>query len=386
MPGNFSHGPALDMLPSKTVLSNLIQCLYQAASDPVLWGDFLNAISGVTNSSSAALLVHDASNNQHSLVKQFGIDPADTRRYYIDRKDLQDIWTHRALSVSHTGWTGLSESQSDPRELVASPFYNECLKKVDIYRGMFGVIQRAGPVLANIALYRPRNRPAFGSPDIELLQLLMPHLRLAFQLHFRLADLQSKSSIIDQAMEMLPSAVFFLTASGKILHMNQNAAAILARRDGLLAKRNELVANHPKQCAELQNLIKSAVNTSPDCVARAAGAMLIPRRAQPPLQIFVGPLGTLKHGFLQDAVAIAFVVDPSRPISSKHESLSALFGLTPAESRVAILLAEGKSLADISGIIGVSRNTVKSQMASIYSKTGTSRQSQMVRLLFEIPG
>jgi DNA-binding CsgD family transcriptional regulator len=59
--------------------------------------------------------------------------------------------------------------------------------------------------------------------------------------------------------------------------------------------------------------------------------------------------------------------------------------LTPAECRVAILLADGHSPATIAEMVGVSRNTLKTQMSSIYGKTGTSRQAQLVRLLLQLP-
>ena len=50
-----------------------------------------------------------------------------------------------------------------------------------------------------------------------------------------------------------------------------------------------------------------------------------------------------------------------------------------------MLLADGHSLTAITEMIGVSRNTVKSQLSSIYGKTGTSRQAQLVRLLLQLP-
>ncbi len=68
-----------------------------------------------------------------------------------------------------------------------------------------------------------------------------------------------------------------------------------------------------------------------------------------------------------------------------REVLFGLFGLTPAECRVAMLLTDGHAPRQIGQLLGVSRNTLKSQLASIYSKTGTSRQSQVVRLISRLP-
>jgi DNA-binding CsgD family transcriptional regulator len=83
--------------------------------------------------------------------------------------------------------------------------------------------------------------------------------------------------------------------------------------------------------------------------------------------------------------AVVFISDPAQRERPKQEVLRAFFGLTPAEARVAMMLGDGNSPREIGQRLGVSSNTVKSQLASIYSKTGTSRQAQLVRLLMNLP-
>jgi DNA-binding CsgD family transcriptional regulator len=61
-----------------------------------------------------------------------------------------------------------------------------------------------------------------------------------------------------------------------------------------------------------------------------------------------------------------------------------LFGLTPAECRVALLLADGKSPKEIAGTLCVTAHTMKSHLSSIFSKTSTSGQVQLMRLLTQL--
>jgi DNA-binding CsgD family transcriptional regulator len=100
----------------------------------------------------------------------------------------------------------------------------------------------------------------------------------------------------------------------------------------------------------------------------------------------VAPARSLQLGTQRSAAAIAFVIDAAQRIRPRNEILRSLFGLAPAECRLALLLGDGKSLSEISQELGVSRNTLKTQIASIYAKTGASRQSQLVRLLLQFPG
>jgi len=111
----------------------------------------------------------------------------------------------------------------------------------------------------------------------------------------------------------------------------------------------------------------------------------IARRTGSSLFITITPVRDLDPHQPDAVAAIAFISDPQRRKRPRSETLSALFGLSPAESRVTILLADGKSLAEISQLLGVTRNTVKTQLSSIFSKTKTARQSQLIRLLAELP-
>ncbi len=51
---------------------------------------------------------------------------------------------------------------------------------------------------------------------------------------------------------------------------------------------------------------------------------------------------------------------------------------------VALLLGDGHGPPVIASMIGVTANTLKTQLASIYRKTGTSRQAQLVRVLSQL--
>lgn len=61
------------------------------------------------------------------------------------------------------------------------------------------------------------------------------------------------------------------------------------------------------------------------------------------------------------------------------------FGLTRAEARVAGLLAEGESPADIGLILGLSMGTIRTHLRMIASKLGATRQSEVVRMLTRLP-
>ena len=77
--------------------------------------------------------------------------------------------------------------------------------------------------------------------------------------------------------------------------------------------------------------------------------------------------------------------DPERGPQTPAALLHALFGLTPAEARVASALAAGQDLEGIRAALGVGRETVRTHLRRIYEKTDTRRQAELVRLLHTLP-
>ena len=78
-------------------------------------------------------------------------------------------------------------------------------------------------------------------------------------------------------------------------------------------------------------------------------------------------------------MALIHLVDPAQPRVKMIDALVQLFGLTPAEARIAALIANGQSIQDIVSSTGNSSNTVRSQLRAIFSKLGVRRQSQLIR-------
>jgi DNA-binding CsgD family transcriptional regulator len=80
------------------------------------------------------------------------------------------------------------------------------------------------------------------------------------------------------------------------------------------------------------------------------------------------------------------VTDLEAEVSLPEQRLRDLFGLTPAETRVALALFDGLSPADAATGLGVSFHTVRNQLVRIFEKTGTNRQTELVRLMMRAVG
>jgi DNA-binding CsgD family transcriptional regulator len=58
-----------------------------------------------------------------------------------------------------------------------------------------------------------------------------------------------------------------------------------------------------------------------------------------------------------------------------------LFDLTPAEGELALLLSSGQTLDEAAESLGIRKNTARAHLRSIFSKTGVSRQTELIHVL-----
>jgi DNA-binding CsgD family transcriptional regulator len=83
-----------------------------------------------------------------------------------------------------------------------------------------------------------------------------------------------------------------------------------------------------------------------------------------------------------------FAILISNPGSSPRASaplLQALFQFTPVESTIAVLMMASLSTAAIAAELTITKNTLRDHLKSMFAKTGTRNQSQLLHTLLRCP-
>ena len=231
----------------------------------------------------------------------------------------------------------------------------------------------------------PSGATALAPDWQDVLQALLPLLQRVVRLYLVIGDSERRRRIAEHVLETSGVGVILVDSAGAVITVNAAAHAIMARtrvlgiHDGRLrASRQtdqQLLLGHIRQKAEQQ----SALGADPGCYA--AFALL---RDDHPLPVTVmvrpgPPFGPVSAPLRRTATVI--LRDPARRLRLAAPDLEQLFDLSPAEARLAQLLADGLSMEEAALQLGVSRNTVRSQLQSVFAKTGTNRQGDLVRLL-----
>lgn len=200
-------------------------------------------------------------------------------------------------------------------------------------------------------------------------------------LHSGFSKLKARAGAIETALNMLAVGVIFIGPDGEMVLVNSKAEELLRHGDGLRLVHSRLSADLHVEASRLQALISGAMQTSNGKGLSTGGTILISRKSGRPLSVTVAPLRNLTVGIGQQPCAILFVSDPEQNVELPADLLCRCYRLTMAEARLTMLLLEGHSLKETADLCGVTYNTAKSQLKSIFSKTQVQRQSELVKLL-----
>jgi DNA-binding CsgD family transcriptional regulator/PAS domain-containing protein len=270
-------------------------------------------------------------------------------------------------------------------ELIASDYYQHYLQPVDLFRILGVDTIEPGGMLARLRFSRRRSEPCFGDRDRQLLTLVTPHLQRATEVYAKLSRTTSERDTYAQAVDQLSVATIILDEQGKLLNHNSVGEALLEEADGLYLHNLQLRIKNLDINQKLQDAIERVVEAQQRGAASIVRALRVPRSTgRADLGMVIRPVATSQWNEGQSSPCVAlFISDPDLRESASQQILTDLFNLTPAEANLAILLARGLNLAEVSQTQEISQHTARAQLKSIFAKTGVSRQAELVRLILK---
>ena len=188
-----------------------------------------------------------------------------------------------------------------------------------------------------------------------------------------------------EAFNAVPIGMIITDENARILHLNRTAEDLVQQGRGLVIHNGMLSAKTKSDATRLRQTIGDVVSEAR--LGRGARPRALPlhRFAEMhPLSIVIKPMWCPDGGDPRKRIgplANLIVADPDRRMEAPADLLRPFFDLTPAESVVLEQLVHGLTLQEIADTSGTSRNTVRNQLHIVFEKTGTSRQSELIKLV-----
>jgi DNA-binding CsgD family transcriptional regulator len=184
----------------------------------------------------------------------------------------------------------------------------------------------------------------------------------------------------------LPMGVLIVDATGKVLAQNTVARETLDARDGLSLQQGRVVAAKPAESAKLHDVVREVCRRAERTAEVTARALRVSRPSgRPAFQLFVAPLRPWDIvGARESPTAVLLITDAGHPMQTWREVLRA-YGLTEAETQVALLSLQGSRIDEIAKRRGTSRHTARAHMKRVLTKLGAECQADLVRILLTGP-
>ncbi|CAN7485686.1 PAS domain-containing protein [Acidovorax sp. LjRoot38] len=271
--------------------------------------------------------------------------------------------------------------QLDRATLDRAPIYTEFLAELRM-RHTLGIPLRDGASSRDfLGFIRHLDQPPFGSEEQTLVTSLVPHLVRANKLRYRANQLAVQAALGAAALDALPQALAVVDAGLHVRYANAAAEHVFAGQTRFTSCQGVLHASDPESQRLLEHRVAEACRSGDFAragIVRIASSEhcggecfvhILPLRAS-------HPLAAALH-----AVPYALLVWSSTLAVKTVEHICTALGLTETEARLALMLAQGRTVKDFAQAQGCSWHTARTHAKNLLTKTGCHRQAEIVQLL-----
>jgi DNA-binding CsgD family transcriptional regulator len=361
-------------------LSKLIGSIYDCALDASRWEQTLADIRDALSCETAVLSLVDLRHNRFLINRTVGIEP-----YWLEEQAKHVPEISARLTEEYASRLSLDEPHVISRHLPhgyveTSRYFQDCLKPQGLVDIINYILMQTPARIAAFGAARHERQGIISDREIELGGLLLPHIRRAVTISDVLDARTIEHARMAETLAALRCAVVLADARGMILYANTSAEHMLRNGGPIGGPGGVLQAKASAAAAELRSAIKLAAQDEPG-IGKTGLAILLTDPDAPPVYAHVLPLtGSNVRTRLQPAAVAAVFVGAPPDERKGAELAAATFRLTPAETRVLASLLAGRTLAETATALGIATGTAKTHLENIFSKTGVTRQADLIRL------
>ena len=233
-------------------------------------------------------------------------------------------------------------------------------------------------------IYRFVRHPGQEDIDHEILSrlaVLNRHLWRAINLQNRINGLDQALARSNSVFDLMDFGLVLFRADNAVSFCNRAARRMIEEEDGIAIERNGLLLGDRAAQRALSEIFK-AEETRLLPISTRTGGLRLPRPSgKRPYTLLVTPVPAHAAEQLAGVNMVVFIFDPEDKAVNAVKLFVSAYDLTPAEATLAHELARGTTLDEYAAQRGVTRNTAKWHLQSIFEKTETSRQTELVSLL-----
>ncbi len=378
----------------KAVSGSVLDAIYAAASGMAPWADAMAALNEDLDTSGMQLVVVDPKQGRliRSEQPSAGVKAELVDAVFEHVREWHRHDPHMLETAKRPIGELMNTSVSFPRaEYAQHLFYREFWHAFDVRALVASKIAEDPDSIAMIAMARQHSLPPFSPDDLQLFADYVAHLVRAYRIWRHLEKDRADAAMGSKLMEASARPMILVDADLKVLRKNSAADLLLEEyADVVYIDQNRLRCRNGAVMAELE----AAIRSQPTSAATGDGAegrryalrlsgrhnegrtLLCSLWSMRP-ELTMGVFGREEH-FLMTMTA------PADHLSADPLFLGSMFNLTPAEARLAAAMVTGRPLKEIAQSFDLSVETLRSQLKSMFRKTQTDSQGDLIALLHRV--
>ena len=378
----------------KKDFSDIIDHIYSAVGKPDAWTALVAELCSMLNATIGIWVAPGQGQRDQSFYAAFN-HAESAARAYSDHWWQHDVWLQAGYrkNLVRTGVVVTGTELVSTAELHASVFYRDFLSTIAIEHFLVVVVEDdsnpednaaefANVLPTHISFFRPPDAAPFTQADKAVLTSLHPYLRRAFHMDCQWRAMQEQLNVFHTSVNSMDFGVAFIDAAYRVRHANASIDK-LARKLWPGAVKGIAGALRQPANEQLQDLVRAAAAGQGGAIKlqrvngeQAFEAVAIAMTATNP--------GASLAGRVRASVLL-MIVDSARRPDAAAEFLGKAFDLSRSELRLLPMLIQGLSPTDIAQTLTLKLPTVRSQLSSIFAKTGTARQQDLIALAGNMP-
>jgi len=351
--------------------------IYAAVEDDRAFDGLAGQVAAACNTRSA-IFVNLMKDGRPSLV-QTNYWPDALMLEYRQHFIHADPWTETAIAIGRFGRAAALDAAMAPEDFAQTAIYNDLVRVHGDDTGRcLGVMPALGREGLMMAIHRAATDTAFTVREEQRLNEVYCHVRRVVSVRKTLASERDRSATLQDIVNRTSEPLLRVDRGLRVTAISAAAERLLDEQDGL-ALRGQRLLSSPKLTAALKAAVAAIIDRTSD----TRTALLCPRPSgRPPYRLVVLPAG-----FEGGAGALLRVDDPDRDRAKTgwRRALGDAYRLSAMEIDLAARLYADQSLDDIAEQRGVTRETLRTQLKSLFYKTGVNRQSLLIKLLATFP-
>ncbi len=353
-----------------------IDLLYQAAVTPELWPDALDGLAAATGGVGTAMIPITPQSTAGLIVSPA---LAEANVEYEKEWWRHDTRVLRIFSRRLKGGVTCEAELFTDEEVARDPLRQEFLRAYGIGAFAAQLVTPLPNFVVAFSVQRSLKRGHFDKSDLETLGLLGRHAARALLVSTKLAAARGAGRMLADALTHFQCGAMIVDRNLSVVHANGAAEAMVG--NGIALSAGQITASAPGTRRSFQRFLRAALVR--DSAGEAEGPIALPRASgAKPLLAQAIPLAKEleQQSVASGRCVLVLLVDPERGAPAPAKALS-LLGLTPAETRLAVLIGVGKSRRDAAELLGISLWTASDALKRIFAKLDISSQSALVRLM-----